>query len=300
MFLGNEKNKNIILTYQLEQAQLDILYQLLKGLNFCGKLAVVKDLDQVFFVPHLMAFLNFASLDEEQEQAFFAKLKTKVQKRLSEPHSKRKMPLTYILHCKTVTEKRANLFLSEDNFADKERLRLILLQKVKEMEGKKPKEPVSDRLIRLLEMYHTIRYYGSLTPRYEISSRRFYQDMAIIKMLVPDIRYDKEQKKYTATYLPDKEESRKVVAEANIPARIKRVLLIYQQLLYEGWITKEVAGQICGQVSLRMFQRDLVVIDELYNGCHRVVYDMEQQKYILNDGKTEVSGRIRKRNLHLI
>ena len=289
------------MTYQLVQEQLDTVCHILKAMNFQGTLASIKEPELVFAIPHLMAFLNFASLDEAQEQAVLNKLQMQAEKRLPERPDKRKMPLTYILHCKTITAKIPNVFINKDIFGDNEMLRLILLQNIKEKEDKKLKEPVSDRLIRLLEMYHNIVYYFSLTPRSDISSRRFYQDMAIIKMLVPDVQYDKRQGKYIRACLPEKEESRQVVAAANIPPRIKRVLLTYQQLLYEGWITKEVVEQICGRVSLRMFQRDLVVIDELYNGLHgRVVYDMEQQKYILENGRINVSSRIRKRNRHLI
>lgn len=278
MFLENEKNKNIILTYQLEQAQLDVLYHMLKALNFHGTLASIKEPERVLAIPHLMAFLNFASLDEAQEQAFLTKLQMQAEKRLSEQPGKRKMPLTYILHCKTVTAKIPNIFVNKDVFGDNEKLRLMLLQNIKEKEGKKEKEPISDRLIRLLQMYNNILYYGSLMPCYDISSRRFYQDMAIIKMLVPDIQYDKRQKQYTATYLPDKEEIRRVVAGANIPSRIKRVLLIYQQLLYEGWITKEVADTLDKPISLRMFQRDLKAIDF---HAEKIYYDMEQHKHVL-------------------
>ena len=289
------------MTYQLEQEQLDTLCHILKAMKFQCKLGSIKEPESVLRIPHRMAFLNFALLDEAQEQAFLTKLQMQAEKRLPERPSKRKMPLTCVLHCKTITAKTPNIFVNKDIFGDNEMLRLILLQNIKDKEGKKLKEPVSDRLIRLLEMYHNVFYYFSLTPRSDISSRRFYQDMAIIKMLVPDVQYDKRQGKYIRACLPEKEESRQVVAAANIPPRIKRVLLTYQQLLYEGWITKEMAEHICGRVSLRMFQRDLVVIDELYNGCHgRVVYDMEQQKYILENGRINVSNRIRKRNRHLI
>ena len=278
MFLENEKDKNIILTYQLEQAQLDVLCHILEALNFHGTLTSVNEPECVLTIPHRMAFLNFASLDEARAQTFFSTLQMQAQKRLFEQPGKSKLPFTYVLHCKTVATKIPNIFVNKDVFGDNEKLRLMLLQKIKEKEGKKENEPISDRLIRLLQMYNNILYYCSLVPRGDISSRRFYQDMAIIKMLVPDIQYDKRQKKYTATYLPDKEETRKVVIGANISARIKRVLLIYQQLLYEGWITKEVADTLDKPISLRMFQRDLKAIDF---HAEKICYDMEQQKYVL-------------------
>ncbi len=290
-----ETKKNIILTYQLEQAQIDLLQNTLQLLKFPSIIASAKDLESIFTVSHFIAFFNFDSLDEVKEQAFFNELQKQAQKSLPEQPDKRKIPLTYILNCKTISEKRPHIFVNRDIFADKEKLRLTLLQEIKAMESTKPSEPISDRLKRILRMFNNVMYYSCLTHDGNRSKRRFYQDMAIIKILVPDITYDKNQGKYIAQYLPDKEEARAAMLASTIPTRMKRVLLIYQQLLYEGWITKEVADSICDPVSLRMFQRDLAVIDEF---AERIDYDMEQRKYILRArcGEERSSAQIRRRN----
>ena len=289
-----EIKKNIILTYQLEQAQIDLLRNTLQLLKFPSVIVFAKDLNSIFTVSHFMAFLSFASQDEAQEQVFFTELQKQAQKSLPEQPDKRKIPLTFILNCKTISDKRPYIFVNRDIFADKEKLRLTLLQEIKAVEVNKPSEPVSRRLVRILWMYHDLLYDGCLTHNSNLSNRRFYQDMAIIKTLVPDVTYDKNQEKYTAKHLPDKEEIRTAMLASKIPARLKRVLLIYQQLLYEGWITKEVADSICDPVSLRMFQRDLAVIDVI----EEVDFDMEQRKYILaaRCGEERSSARIRRRN----
>lgn len=295
IFLKSEPKKNVILTYQLQQTQIDLLRNTLQSLKFPSVIASAKDLNSIFTVSHFIAFFNFDSLDEAQEQAFFTELHKKAQKSLSEQLGKRKVPLIYILNCKTISDKRPHLFVNRDIFADKEKLRLALLQEIKAMEGTKPSEPVSERLKRILRMYRNVMYNSCLIHDSNLSKRRFYQDVAIIKILVPDITYDKNQGKYIAKYLPDKEEVRAAMLASNIPIRLKRVLLIYQQLLYEGWITKEVADSICNPVSLRMFQRDLAVIDAF---AEHIDYDMDQRKYILTArrGQERYPVRIRCRN----
>jgi hypothetical protein len=167
------------LTYQLEKSQIEILQHILQTLGFCGTLASVKELGRLFSIPHLMAFLNFASLDEGQERAFLTKLQTKAQKSLSEKSGKRKMPLTYILNCKTLSDKRPYIFVNKDIFADREKLRLTLLQKIKRWEDRKPAEPFSDRLKRILCNYHDLLCFGYITKDSSKSNRCFHQDMAM-------------------------------------------------------------------------------------------------------------------------
>lgn len=299
LFLENEKSKNIILTYQLEKSEIEVLQHTLQTLGFCGTLASVKEPGRLFSIPHLMAFLNFASLDEGREQAFLTKLQTKAQKSLPEQSGKRKMPLTYILNCKTLSGKIPHIFVNRDIFADKEKLRLTLLQEIKAVEINKPNQLVSERLTRILWMYRDLLYDGYLKHDSNLSNRRFYQDVGIIKKLIPDIKYDRIQGKYITHYLiphlPDKEETSKSLIATHMPVRMKRVLLIYQQLLYDGWITKEVADALCTPVSLRMFQRDLAVIESRV--ARSIVYDMDQQKYILATcAQGQSPTRIRHRN----
>lgn len=119
-----------------------------------------------------------------------------------------------------------------------------------------------------------------------------------MRKLLPDVMYDRKQRKYITQYIaphyPSEEETRAAVSAAKFPARSKRILLICHHLLYNGWITKEIADAFDKPVSLRMFQRDLVVIDKFVT---KIVYDMDQRKYVLPVCLGEKSPkRIKERN----
>ena len=272
----------------------------MQDLRYPSVIASVKDIKSIFTVAHFLAFFNFEYLDEEQEQVFFAEFQKQAHKSVSAQLGKRKIPLTYIFNCKTLSGKIPHLFVNKDIFADREKLRLTFLQEIKAIEVNKPSEPVSKRLTRILWMCCDLLREGCLPRDNCISRRRFYQDVGIIKNLIPDVKYDRTQDKYITQYLvshlPDKEETRNSLNAADIPVRMKRVLLIYQQLLYDGWITRDVADALCTPVSLRMFQRDIAVIES--HVSQRIIYDMEQQKYVLTPPGQEPSSpaKIRIRN----
>lgn len=294
-----ETEKKVILTYHLEEAQTALLQKTLQSLKSPAVIASAEDIESVFAFTPFMAFINFTSLGEAEEQAFFAAWQKQAQKSLLQQLGKRKMPLTYILNCKTVSDKVPHLFVNRDIFADQDKLRLTLLQEIKAVEVNKPSEPYSDRLKRILRMYCKLLYEGCLKHDSVLSKRRFYQDMSIIKLLIPDVKYDRIQDKYITQYLapnfPAEEEIRKALLASKLPVRLKRVLLICQQLLCDGWVTKEVTDTLGMPVSLRMFQRDLTVIDKFVTG---IAYDMDQRKYVLaaRISQERSSSRVRRRN----
>lgn len=282
--------KNIILTYQLEKNQLKALQESLPKRTIPVTIAEARTIQSIFRVTPFLALLNFANVPEETQQAFLTQC-------LECRKAKKKMPSTYIFHCQVKFEKMAKLFVNRDLFTDRQQLKLILLQECKGLEGKRKERRTSLRVERVLYLYHTLMKDDKLPQCGTLGKRSFYKDLEIIKLLIPDVTYDKAKKIYVAHHVPDKEAARKKLLAATVPTRIKRVLLFYQQLLYDGWISKEEADKICDPVSLRTFQRDLALIDQ---SDDYVYYDMDQRKYILAQRRNEEPrvGRVKWRNLY--
>ena len=211
--------KERILTYGLEKWQLDLLSEVVKVKKIKDRelmIFVSEEFTDIFAIPHFMAFLNFTNVQEDDRQTFLSYWMECTDQEISEEFSHgldTRMPLTYILnHGSNEIIKTPNLFFENRIFEDKSKLRLCVLQEIKNLEGKgrMANENHSEKLERVLVMYHYLVYHGWLTrekadqlfiDNYRLrddlmSLRMFQRDMQVIREIDQNVRFDKDSKMY--------------------------------------------------------------------------------------------------------
>lgn len=214
--------KERILTYGLEDWQLDLLSEVVKVEKIKDReleIFVSEEFTDIFAIAHFMAFLNFAAVQEKDQQMFLSYwLECTDTDRSEIPDEflddlNTRMPLTYILNC-GLNEiiKMPYLFFDNKIFENKSKLRLSALQEIKNLEGKgrMANENHSQKLERILLMYQFLVYKGWLTrekadqlfiDKYRLrddplSLRMFQRDMQIIRNIDGNVRYDQDSKMY--------------------------------------------------------------------------------------------------------
>jgi len=305
-------SKDTILTYKLEEWQLNLLCESIKAKQINGrtlKIFVTDDFTDIYVIPHFIAFLNFRSVRGEEKQGFFdfwhecLRPPSPEEKLLLGDEKLRMdltMPPTYILNCHFPNiDKMPYLYVNSDIFADKNTLRLALLQEIKNLESKGKASQNSIRLRRVLKTYILLIYRGWITKKEldkredPISIRMFQKDMKIIKEIDPNVEYESAKRRYVLRITQEaKEVDSKLEPPRKFSMRLQRVLWMYRQLTYKGWIDKEVMDRWAGPLSLRTFQRDMRIIREL---DHNVEYDSANNRYVLcsigNGSKAEQNTR---------
>lgn len=211
--------RNTILAYCLEDDQLTLLQNIAKGKKVKGYNLIVYDTEvftDLYAIPHFIAFINFAGVSEadqddywsnwweytepspdDLDEEIYAALKDLVQ------------PLTYIFNCRlTNTKNDSRLFLNTDVFNHKRKLQLTILQEMKNIQGLGIANENSERIRRVLYMYHLLVYRGWITKQDfdhrwvevkgydEVSDRTFKRDIRIIKEMNTRVRYNRQNKRY--------------------------------------------------------------------------------------------------------
>lgn len=210
-------SKNTILAYRLDDCQISLLREVIKQKRINGRELVVYDTDEftdLYAIPHFMAFVNLAGEVEEDCRDYWAyweecRESGDVPEELREELDGIRMPLTYVFNCSITGISEGNyLFINRDIFADRERLRLMVLQEIKNVEGKG--RLIGDgnpRIDRVLYIYKQLVYHGSFSksgydklctwlfgePK---SKRMFLRDMQIIQRVDGNVKYNKSTQKY--------------------------------------------------------------------------------------------------------
>lgn len=283
VILKKQHHETIILTYDLTQQQMELLKSTLQSLKHTGESVCIHNLDNIFNENYAIAFLNFEAQAAEAAGLFFHRIAEKNQGACNTCLDQTRRSVTYVFNSTIMGDKQPYVFVNKEIFSNPEQLRLILLQAIKQGKPSKPTEPYSAKLERLLELYHELTFYGCVKNQREQRRRSFYQEMNVIKKIIPDVQYDRNRGEYITQYkwpnCPDTAESSKTLEMLKLPARTKRILLICIRLLTEWEISKETVDALSvPNISLRMLQRDMQVIDAF---LARIVYDIEQKKYVL-------------------
>jgi hypothetical protein len=216
-------SRNTILAYCLENDQIALLRNIVKGKTVKGYNLIVHDTNvftDLYAIPHFIAFINFEGVSEEDQENYwsywrecteplpddldeeiYAELKDLVQ------------PLTYIFNCRAADIKNdSRLFLNTDILNHQSQLRLTILQEMKNKQGRGTANENSERIRRVLYMYHLLVYRGWITKQEldhkwvevngydEVSDRTFKRDMRIIKEMNPYVRYNRQNKRYEVQY----------------------------------------------------------------------------------------------------
>jgi len=205
-----------ILTYQLEDWQLGLLKEILSA-NSNKHLVIFNTLCfmDILAIPHFMAFINFANVSDSERELFFdywqeasAPEDEIDDEEIAVTVADLKTPLTYIFNCQGAPLESGNyLFINRDIFSDKEKLRLTVLQEIKNVEGKGKLEGGGNpRIERVLRIYkHLVDYHSFSKQNYDklcewmlgktLTERMFYRDMRIIQE-VESVQYNKLTKQY--------------------------------------------------------------------------------------------------------
>lgn len=237
-YFENEKDgyscKDTILTYNLEEWQLDLLKEVVKVKKIKGsqlKLFLAKDMIDYTDTSHFIAFLNFTNTSDEDKQRFFdsciksvTEIKSideddnKEQELIKKSNNSRMKP-TYILNFSNdKLSKIPYLYINSKIFEDKEKLRLTILHEIKEIEKVKSGENEFDygwlsdkgksmKQRRLLLIYRHLLFKGWInkeqvdklcrTHRLDlISSRSFLRDLETIRSIGEVIGWNKDKNRY--------------------------------------------------------------------------------------------------------
>lgn len=218
-------HNSTILAFRLENWQLEMLKEVIKVKDIKGRLFNIYITDvftDLFAIPYFIAFINFESVAETDKQSFWAYWRecreplsddvlTELNTNSKHPVEKyTKMPLTYVLNCDETDILGGNyLFLNRDIFSNKERLRLMIMQEIKNIEGKgrQANDKASEKLRRVLYMYNKLVYEGWINKdkvdkwldfkgHKQISQRTFMRDMEIIKDFDRNVEYNTDTKRY--------------------------------------------------------------------------------------------------------
>lgn len=281
--LKQQHHETLILAYALRPRQTELLKRTLQSLKYTGDSVCIHNLENIFNENYAIAFLNFEALSAEAASLFLRQIAEQNQNMCNTSRDLSSRLTTYIFNSTIVGAKQPYVFVNKDVFSNPEQLRLILLQAIKKGKPSKPTEPYSAKLERLLEMYRDLIFAGCVKNSLKQRRRSFYQEMNVIKTIIPDVQYDRNRGKYITQYrwpnCPDAAESSKALGMLQLPTRTKRILLIGIKLLAEWEISKETVDALpVPNVSLRMLQRDIQVIDAF---MARIVYDIERKKYVL-------------------
>jgi hypothetical protein len=293
---------NTILTYQLEEWQLNCLCESIKVKQIKDralKVFIADDFIDIYATPYFLAFLNFRSASEVDMQGFFEywreclqplspELARELEKEID--LADLKMSPTYVFNCQGLNvEKKPYLFVDSDIFSNHDKLRLALLQEIKNVEGEGHKAcENSIRLRRVLKIYQWLAYRKEATVKElhgvdePVSLRMLQHDLAIIRGVDHNVRYDPARKKYVFDRTSGDIEVDFIQGHKEV-SRLERILLIYRQLIYQGWITKEAVDEMGKPVSLRMFQRDMRIIREEIDSA--VKYDKAGKRFIMQGGR---------------
>lgn len=211
-----------ILAYDLNEQELITLnkcienmrvYDKLKGKETKIKLYFTDVVEDIFVIPHFLAFINFAAVDHKDKQMlfrFWKECEEPLPPELAEFEDELKdlkNPTIYILNSSEVPEYNIqNIYFKDNIFSDREKLRLAILSVIKDNEGigRRACEN-SIRLRRVLLMYKWLLKGEILTKErldemlYPdiISKRMFYRDLGIINEIEEGkVVFDKKLKGY--------------------------------------------------------------------------------------------------------
>jgi hypothetical protein len=208
--------ENMILTYKLEYRQLEILKRIIKSKAVSGqgiRSYDAENFEDILSVSYFMAFLNFSHLKAEEKSMFLRHVSCWVKEIKAASKGKAfslNIPLTYLLNTEDEDFKKLSyLYIEEGIFENEEKLRLMLLQKIKDMEGRGRKEGAGEmptRLVRVLLMYRQLLKHGWIdkdrcdkickAALYDpVSTRSFQRDIGLIRK-IENIRFDAESRRY--------------------------------------------------------------------------------------------------------
>lgn len=211
-----------MLAYDLNEQELITLnkcienmrvYDKLKGRETKIKLYFTDVVEDIFVIPHFLAFINFAAVDHKDKQMlfrFWKECEEPLPPELAEFEDELKdlkNPTIYILNSSEVPEYNIqNIYFKDNIFSDREKLRLAILSVIKDNEGVGRKACESSiRLRRVLLMYKWLLKGEILTKERldemlypdTISKRMFYRDLRIINEIEEGkVVFDKNLKGY--------------------------------------------------------------------------------------------------------
>ena len=212
-----------ILIFGLSEAETEILKKCLNNIQVHDKLVHKKTriklfeadvVSDIYAIPHFMAFINSACLDDEELETllqFYMEWIEPLPPELAQlegmSEDNIKIPTTFILNCGDVPEYSIpGIYFNKDIFNNQEKLRLTILSEVKNIEGKGRKACESSiRLRRVLLMYKCLLQRGVLTKQKAdemfypdiVSKRMFYRDIQIINEIENNkVIYDRNLKGY--------------------------------------------------------------------------------------------------------
>lgn len=194
-----------ILTFRLNEYELARLKKCMKNIKTFDKnlrrevkikVYIADEITEIYAIPHFMAFINFASIENEDKQALF-----EFWKECEEPLPPEsaeyeydlkdlKNPITYILNYHEKPEYNiSDIYFNDNILNDSEKLRLTILSVVKDNEGIGRRACESSiRLRRVLLIYKCLLRGKILTKQKVdeicypdiVSKRMFYRDISII------------------------------------------------------------------------------------------------------------------------
>lgn len=197
-----DSNKRYVLGYGLTDWQIRLLNDITE--NICKDVSVLttNNLSKIFCTDCIVAFVSFKENESKIKiQSFIKEIK----------HRADSTPLIYLENypLTNLNEKMPNIMINTNILQNKDKLRLILLQEIKNMEGLgRLASENSMRLTRVLKMYQHLIYHGWINKevtdticnnilRIETVSRRMFQrDMKVLKEIDSNISYNKEKKYY--------------------------------------------------------------------------------------------------------
>lgn len=223
MYISDPANylgfSNTILAYRIELDKVALLRDIVKSKKVGKRNLVVHDTDvftDLYAIPHFIAFINFDGVPEEDQGNFWS-----FWKECTEPlpddfeeetYAEFKdlvQPLTYIFNCSASDIKKdSRLFLNTDILNHPRQLRLTILQELKNKQGRGTANENSEKVRRVLYMYHLLVYRGWITKHEldriwvgvkgydEVSDRTFKRDIRIIMEMNPHVRYNRQNKRY--------------------------------------------------------------------------------------------------------
>lgn len=210
-----------IVTYRLEYMQLEILKETTNNKKINGQNIIIyeaQSFEDILNNKYFMAFLNFSHIKAEEKELFLTFIKEGMEKeklKNKDKNSSLNIPLTFILNVdKNSIKKQPYLYTDSDILDHKERLRLTLLEKVMEVEGKRPARMSGEmppRTVRVMVMHRHLVTYGWISKDkcdrlckalgYEvISDRSFHRDINLIRYIEhvydEEIIYDEGTRRY--------------------------------------------------------------------------------------------------------
>lgn len=285
--------KDTILAYCLPDWQVKMLIEIGNRVSKGKlKLCVSETFTDLYVIPHFLAFVNFADVDPETQSEYEAFLKECTEPFEFDGQKISGVPLTYIFNSDLQQEKIPKVMVNRQIFSETEKLRLTLLQEIKNVEGKGKACENSMRIERVLDIYERLLCNGAAAKGDVLSNRErhmFKRDIQSIQTFDPAVRYDAGQKEYIL--LREEEGYFGEAAKPQGNLRLNRLLWMYRYLLTTGEISKAAVDKLLGQcLSTRTFFRDIQVIR--YTEYGRFIwYDWSKKKYVLPASQIDWAGR---------